>query len=370
MLKEIYKKNWIESTILIFIFAFFMFHLIQIFDKDIVAKPVQDFLEGFTLIFVSIILEALPFIILGSFISSLIQMFVTEQTIVRIIPKNRFLGLFFASLIGLIFPVCECAIVPITRRLVKKGVPIHIAITFMMAVPIVNPIVLASTKYAFVGANYMVYLRGFLGFTSAILIGHVVGILQGRRSPLRSNILSNTTSCSCGHDHDSKSCDNNDNNHSHHHNHHEECCGDHSAVSRFNIMGKILDTLRHTSIEFYDVGKFLILGAFLSTMMQTLIPRDTLLSIGDGSISSILMMMILAFVLSICSESDAFIARTFLGQFTTGSIVGFLLFGPMIDIKNTIMLASSFKIKFVIKLISIIALVCFGMSMLVNFIGL
>ncbi|SKC81192.1 Predicted permeases [Maledivibacter halophilus] len=102
--------------------------------------------------------------------------------------------------------------------------------------------------------------------------------------------------------------------------------------------------------------------------MQTFISRGYILSIGQGKISSTIVMMILAFVLSLCSEADAFIARTFVGQFTIGSIVGFLILGPMIDIKNTLMLSSSFKMKFVIRLMTIISLVCFIMAMLVNII--
>ncbi|MBI4844996.1 MAG: permease [Candidatus Omnitrophica bacterium] len=106
-------------------------------------------IEEFTIILLSILLEAFPFVILGAFISSMLHLFVHERVIARFIPKNKFLGLFAASLMGIIFPVCECAIIPVMRRLIRKGLPFYIAVTFMCAVPIVNPIVLLSTYYAF-----------------------------------------------------------------------------------------------------------------------------------------------------------------------------------------------------------------------------
>lgn len=323
--------------------------------------------ESFTVIFLSIILEAIPFVMLGAFISSIIQIFVSEQTIARIIPKNRFLGLVAASLMGFIFPVCECAIVPIMRRLMKKGVPLYIAITFMLAVPIVNPVVLASTYYAFSGQVYMVLLRGGLGLISAILVGHLMGCIVGKENPLKESRTfipialaiahPQEDNCGCGH---------------HHEEEHTGCgCGHHHGLEtgRPGVWNKTLEVLEHTSIELYDVGKFLIMGAFLSAVMQTFVARNYILSIGQGNITSVLVMMLMAFVLSLCSEADAFIARTFLGQFTTGSIVGFLIFGPMIDIKNTMMLTGAFKGKFVVKLIGIISVVCFIMAMLVNLIG-
>ena len=108
------------------------------------------------------------------------------------------------------------------------------------------------------------------------------------------------------------------------------------------------------------------MGVFLSTCMQVFVPKEFILSIGGGVLSSIIVMMVLAFVLSVCSETDAFIARGFLGQFTTGSILGFLILGPMIDIKNTIMLCGSFKLSFVAKLIFLIITICFILAVIAN----
>lgn len=346
----------------------------------LVESSLMNGIQGFSIIFMSIILEAMPFVMLGAFVASIIQIFVSEQTITKLIPKNKFLGLLIASLMGFVFPVCECAIVPIMRRLLKKGVPLHIGVTFMLAVPIANPVVLLSTYYAFAGDMKMVLLRGVLGMTGAILVGYIIGQLQKGENPLKEDVKD----VEGGHDHENMTMkkegvvDSNSfqfnvvNTHNHDHEHDESCgCGhDHAYDSDSSVKDKIIQVLSHTSAELYSVGRFLILGAFLSALMQTLVSRDLISSIGQGGILSTMVMMGLAFVLSLCSEADAFIARTFLGQFTSGSIVGFMIYGPMIDIKNTMMLAGYFKSKFVIRLIAAITVVCFVLASLVNVFGL
>jgi uncharacterized membrane protein YraQ (UPF0718 family) len=287
-------------------------------------------IQNFSVIFISIVLEALPFIMIGAFISSLIQVYVTESTIAKILPKNKFLGLLAASLVGIVFPLCECAIIPVARRLMKKGVPVYMAVTFMLAVPIVNPIVMLSTYYAFHTKPYMVLVRGGFGILIAIFIGFIIYVLQGSKSPVKSGYIEEGAACSCGYDH-----------------------------SYTSQKSKFMQILHHTNAEVYDIGKLLILGAFLSGIFQTLVSRQVIAMVGKHPIFSIISMMAFAYVLSLCSEADAFIASTFIGQFTTGSIAAFLLLGPMIDIKNTLMLTASFKKSFVIKLILLIFTACF-----------
>jgi len=316
-------------------------------------------LNNFYTIFLSIILEGLPFIILGSFIASLIQVFVTEETVAKLIPKNKFLGLIMSVSIGFIFPVCECAIVPIVRRLIKKGMPLNMAITFMLSVPIVNPVVLLSTYYAFSGQTNMVFLRAACGMVGAMIIGYLVSILHEGEVLKSSSIREEHCHCN-GHSHHHENHDS----HEHHESGHCSCGHDHNH--NHERKGVILKVIEHTSIEVYDVGKLYIIGALISSAMQSFIPKAHIIAIGKGNLSSILVMFALAFTLSICSETDAFIARTFVGQFTTGSILGFLILGPMIDIKNTVMLCGSFKLSFVLKLIFVIFAICFITAVMVN----
>jgi uncharacterized protein len=294
-------------------------------------------IQNFSVIFISIVLEAMPFILMGAFISALIQVFITENTIARFLPKNRLLGVFPAALSGLIFPVCECAVIPIARRLIKKGVPVNMAVAFMLAVPIVNPVVLLSTYYAFHAKPYMVLIRGGFGLAIAIAIGLVIDVLQGKNSPLKSSFIEGESLCSCGYDHTYK-----------------------------KQQSKFMEIIHHANSELYDIGKFLILGAFISAFFQTVIDRDLVLLVGQHPVYSIAAMMLFAFLISLCSEADAFIASTFVGQFTYGGITAFMLLGPMIDIKNTLMLTASFKKSFIARLIFLIFTMCFIAGSLIN----
>lgn len=323
-------------------------------------------LENFTTIFISIILEAFPFIIIGVFISSLIQMFISEELISRIIPKNKLIGIFIAASIGLIFPVCDCAIVPIARRLLKKGVPLYICVTFMLSVPILNPVVLISTYYAFLNNPYMPILRGSIGFICAALIGLIISKSEEKKSRQASSIKKvlykeriyhreNRINVKHKHKiHEDECC------HHHHHHHDKEKGG---------LLLLPIHILEHTSEELQEVGKFVIIGAFLSALMQTIVPRNYIISVGHDKVLSVLVMIGLAYLLCVCSETDAFIAKTFVGQFTNGSIIAFLIFGPMVDIKNTLMLSEAFSGKFILKLISMIIVMCLFIGILFNFMG-
>lgn len=295
-------------------------------------------LHKFTTVFSSIVLEGFPFIIIGSFVSALIEIFVSDKTIARLIPRSQLLGMFSVVLIGFVLPICECAIVPITKRLISKGMPLSMAVTFMLATPIVNPVVIASTYYAFSDRPYMIFARIGLGALAAVIVGLLIDVLQGKKKVV-CKFYKGDEGCVHGGEH----------------HHHKE-----------SVMDTLKDIIHHTSIEFYDIGKLFILGALLSSFMQIFIPRNVLFSIGSGRLSSIMVMMATAFLLSICSDTDAFIARTFTYMFTPGSVIAFLILGPMIDVKNTIMLSGSFNAGFVIKLIFLIVTVCFILAVMSN----
>ncbi|MGE6486925.1 permease [Paenisporosarcina sp. NPDC076898] len=284
----------------------------------------QSFLQLNT-IFISILIESIPFILIGVFISGFIQMFVSEEMIARIIPKNRFLAVLSGTVFGAIFPACECGIVPIVRRLLLKGVPLHAAIPFMLTGPIINPIVLFSTFIAFGNQWDMVVYRSGLALIVAILVGIILSF-QFKGNQLLEKGTINT----------------------HHHHHH--------SSKDQTFMNKFVDMLKHAVDEFFSVGKYLIIGAFIAASMQTYLKTSTLLDIGHTEVTSSLVMMFLAFVMSLCSEADAFIASSFSSTFSVGSIVAFLVFGPMVDIKNTLMMISVFNKRFIFILIGYIAI--------------
>lgn len=334
--KELKLKNKIVIAFMI-IAIFFVLSGGSIQYSEIIELSV---VQNFSTIFISIVLEAMPFIMLGSFISALMQEFISEQFIKRIIPKNKFLGFLGAGLIGIVFPVCECAIVPITKRLMKKGVPVGIAVTFMLAVPIVNPIVLLSTYYAFYDRPSIVLIRGGFGLLVAIVIGVLIAISEkGNPSQIKQDTYESDSTCYCG------------------------CEYDKSSAYKHS---KLKNVLGHTSSELLVISKYLIFGAVISSIYQVSVSNKFTSQIGNHPYYSILAMMALAFILSICSEADAFIARSFLGQFTVGSVSAFLILGPMIDIKNTLMLSGNFKMKFVIKLILYITVISFSVGCIIN----
>lgn len=281
-------------------------------------------------IFISILIEAIPFILIGVILSGIIQMFVSEEMIARIMPKNRFLAVLFGALAGVLFPACECGIIPITRRLLLKGVPLHAGVAFMLTAPIINPIVLFSTFIAFGNRWSVVFYRGGLALAVSVIIGIILSYQFKDNQLLKPH--------EPGH---------------HHHHHH-------------TLLQKLGGTLRHAIEEFFSVGKYLIIGAFIAAAMQTYVKTSTLLAIGQNDVSSSLVMMGLAFVLSLCSEVDAFIASSFSSTFSLGSLIAFLVFGAMVDIKNLLMMLAAFKKRFVFLLITYIVVLVLAGSLLVK----
>lgn len=291
----------------------------------------QSFLQ-LNSIFISILIEAIPFVLIGVFISGLIQMFVTEEMMAKIIPQNQFLAVLSGTFAGVLFPACECGIVPIARRLLLKGVPLHAAVAFMLTAPIINPIVLFSTFIAFGNKWDVVFYRGGLAIAVSLIAGLIISYqFKGNQ------LIENGTR-------------------GHHH---------HAHVNQ-SFLQKLGGTLRHAVDEFFSVGKYLIIGAFVAAAMQTYIKTSTLLAIGQNDVSSSLVMMGLSFVLSLCSEVDAFIASSFSSTFSLGSLIAFLVFGAMVDIKNLLMMLGIFKKRFVFVLIAYIAVIVLAGSLLVK----
>lgn len=331
-------------------------------------SPIWDaeHLQSFKIMFISIVLEAFPFILLGVIVSALLQTFVSEQTIQRFIPKNPLLGILYACVIGILFPICECGMIPIMRRLMRKGMPLYIAVVFIVAGPIVNPIVFASTLMAFRSRPDIAYSRMGLALASAVMIGLIVYRFV-KVNPLRAGISEAQTHAhihahnsehAAGHIHPSQPVYANAHDHTHGHSHDQG--HSHNRGSKWRSM------LGHASDEFFEMGKYLIFGAMLAALVQTMMSRDWLVSVGTGEWSSHLFMMGFAYLISLCSTSDAFVASSFASTFSTGSILSFLVFGPMLDFKATIMLSAIFRARFVVILSGLIFITVLTLSMLLE----
>lgn len=296
----------------------------------------MELLNKFSIVFSSIVIEALPFILIGAVLASFMQVYISNNIFNKIISKNKLLGSIEAGIIGVFLPVCECATVPITKGLLNKKVPLNVAITYMLAAPIVNPLVILSTYYAFDGNIKVVLLRVGVGFSIAVIAGLLMLCLSGENNIFIDNGEGKLQGkCLCG-------CSEIDDNSS-----------------------KLIRLLKHTSLEFYEIGKYFIVGATLASIFQTFVPRDIIFYFENSAVLSIIILMAFSFLISLCSEADAFVASTFMNRFSLGSITGFLIIGPMIDLKNTVMLFSIFKKSFVIKLLFVVFSLCFIASALI-----
>lgn len=296
-------------------------------------------IKNIGVIFTSIFFESLPFLLLGAFISALIETFVSNEKIVKLIPKNKVLGSIVGVFLGFFLPACDCAVIPISKRLLKKKVPINVAISFMLASPIINPVVLLSTYYAFYNTEPKIFwLRLIFGIVISLIIGTIMGIIFNKKK-----VITNSSDedediecleCECDH-----------------------CHHDHD--------NKFMSVIKHTALDFFDVVKYLMFGALLASLVQVLLPRDVLLVFNNNSILSIIVLMVFAYLISLCSTSDSFVGKSLLSSFGQSSIVAYLLLGPMIDIKNTIVLLGNYKKKFVFTLIGLIFITIFIFSVLV-----
>jgi uncharacterized membrane protein YraQ (UPF0718 family) len=283
--------------------------------------PQINDLNTFKTMFISIVLEAMPFLLLGVFVSSIMQVFIPESWIRKIIPRNPLLGVLVACLLGIIFPVCECGLIPIVRRLVSKGMPLYAGVAFFLAGPIVNPIVYSATFAAFRTRPEMVYARMGLAVAVSATIGLIVYVLV-KQNPFK------TTK--------------------------ETYINNAHATTQINRSSRVEEVMKHAGGEFFDMGKYLILGSLITAFIQAFVPRAELTNIGQGEFGSHLFMMGFAFILSLCSTSDAFVASSFVSTFSASSLLTFLVFGPMLDLKGTLMLLSVFKPRFVLLLAVII----------------
>jgi uncharacterized membrane protein YraQ (UPF0718 family) len=286
----------------------------------------QNHLQKFSTIFLGIFVESLPFILLGVLISSFIHVFIKEDMVWRIFPKNPILSIPLAACMGLILPICECGIVPVAKRLIQKGFPTHIAFTFLLAAPIINPVTIFSTYIAFGDSWQMVYLRLLFAAGIAISMGIIFYLLFSKTPAkliLKKSDQEHGLEEECCHDHDH-----------HKHENHEHVTMEES---------RSIHALHHSIFEFINTGKYFILGATVAALFQIFIGVAAIRNIGSSDWVTVLLVMGIAFGISICSSADAFIAASFRNVLGTTPIVAFLVYGPMVDLKNISMMLGSFR---------------------------
>ncbi len=303
----------------------------------------------FALNFLSLFLEGAPYILLGTLISGFIDVYMPASLMDRMIPKNKFMAILSCGLMGLILPVCECAVVPVIRRLVSKGLPISCAFTYMLAAPIVNPVTIWSTWHAFSDQDqwWVVLSRVGMGYGVAVLAGIILLAIPAekvlRDSLLRTLRSANDKRAKAKSEAEAKE-------HAEHHLHDDgECCGhDHSHDHDHDEGGsKVVMAFRSGVQDCVDVAVYFSIGVCLTAMFNIwyVLNQESMTQYLDSVWMETGGMMVLAFVLSVCSTSDAFMAATLRGV-GIGSKMAFMVLGPMLDVKLLFLYQTVMRKKF------------------------
>lgn len=338
----------------------------------------QKLNNAFTL-FLSLLVEAMPFLLLGVLFSGILLLFIDERQLIAKLPKNPLLGALVGSFIGFLFPVCECGNVPVARRLLMQGVPAPVAIGFLLAAPTVNPIVIWATWTAFRDQPEIVLLRVGFSLLIAVTIGWVFSAQADLRpllqpaiafglkpTPTKSSQLSVPTQSSTPELLRSGTF----------------LIGQPGQIMRLDatvlqstlaatsaktpLVERLGLLLENTVQELRELGAVLIVGSAIAAAIQVLIPRELILHLGAGPVSSVAAMLLLSGLVSICSTVDSFFALSFASTFTSGSLLAFLVFGPMIDLKGVGLLLSIFKPRAVVYLFVLAAQLTFLLTLFIN----
>ena len=289
--------------------------------------PLQDFLT----FLISIVVEALPFVVLGIMVSVAVQVWLPEGWLLRRLPKCRWARQVTISLLGVFVPVCECGNVPLARGLLVQGLSASESLVFLLAAPVLNPVTIITTQQAF--ANDPVVLAGRMagGFVIANVVGWV--FMRRRRDELlQPNFI--------------KTC----------------------QISRHIHERRWVRSLELFRYEASHMLPALLFGAAVAALVQVAVPREILLTLGSNPAWSIAAMLVLAFVISICSNVDAFFALAFRDTFTAGSLVSFLVFGPMIDIKLLSLMRTTYQPKVLMQVSLLVLLMSAAIGLGVNYV--
>ena len=325
-------------------------------------------LQDFVTLALSILVEALPFVVLGALVSALIRVFGPTQRLIQLLPKRPLLRRLSISLLGTFMPVCECGNVPVARGLVIRGLSVAESMTFLLAAPILNPVTLLSTSQAFRLDPSIVWIRMGGALLIANLVGGIIALHKDQMELVSKGFYK--TLCEVdvvpddhGHHHEHHGHDH----HGHdHHDHHASAAG--KAVGRAS---RWWQQGQEGIVVFRDevslMLKMLCFGAVIASLTQVFVPREVLTSLGSDPVLSILAMIALAFIISICSNVDAFFALAYSSTFTVGSIVAFLVFGPMIDIKMLALMRTTYKARLLFGMTLIVTLTSILIGLVVNY---
>ncbi|WP_230005468.1 MULTISPECIES: permease [unclassified Microbacterium] len=304
--------------------------LIDAFAPTFFAAPLPTRAQDGLTLALSVLIESLPFVVLGVLLSIVVQVWVPPGAIERWMPRAPWARRAVLSLLGMFIPVCECGNVPFARGLLMRGFRVSDTLTFLVAAPIVNPIVIISTHAAFGFSDGILVARLIGGFLVANLIGWLYS-----RHPDPDKLLTERFLETC-------------------------------EIVVQERGGRGRRSLAQFVVELRSVMPALIIGSLIAGAVQVLIPRSALLAIGSDPALSIAAMVLLAVVVSLCSNVDSFFALSFASTFTPGSIVAFLLVGPVVDLKMYALLRTTFTTRVLVGLTAVVVLSAFAMGTVVN----
>jgi len=298
-------------------------------DQPLDAVP-APFLDGLTLA-LSVLIESLPFIVLGITLSVVVQIWIPQSWLFRILPSNTVARRFVISLLGMFLPVCECGNVPLARGLVSRGYSVSDSMVFLLAAPIINPVTIITTHQAF-GFDDGILVARIIG---AILIANVLGWVFSLH-PNPESLLTTRFAA--------------------------QCAAPPSAVPASKLERSAEMFLRESTV----LMPALIVGSLVAGAIQVLVQRETLVALGNDPLLSVLAMMLLAFVISICANVDSFFILPFADTFLPGSILAFLLLGPIVDIKMLALLRTTYRSSTLVRLTLLAVLITAAVGGAVN----
>uniref|UniRef100_UPI004054933A permease n=1 Tax=Salinibacterium sp. TMP30 TaxID=3138237 RepID=UPI004054933A len=307
---------------------------LRAFTGELGAVGVPGLAQDLLTLATSVIIESLPFVVLGIVLSIVVQTWLPDDLLMRYLPQQPVFRRAAISLFGIALPVCECGNVPRARGLVLKGFSVPEAMTFLLAAPIINPITILTTHQAFGFDDGILVGRILGGLAIANIVGWLFSLHPQPHALLTERFASQ---CSAGPDH-----------------------------HRQSRSEKSLDIfMRESSVLMPAV----FIGSLIAGAIQVAVPRDVLVSLGSNPLWSILAMLLLAFVISVCSSVDAFFILPFASTFMPGSIVTFLVFGPIIDIKMLAIMRTTFTARVLVQLSLVVALMSAVIGLVINYVA-
>ena len=297
--------------------------------------------DGITLA-ISVVIESLPFVFLGIVLSIAVQLFLPADFLMRRLPRTPWIRRAVVSLFGVLLPVCECGNVPLARGLMLRGLSVGESMTFLLAAPILNPVTIVVTYQAFGWEDGILAWRIVGGF----LVANLVGWLFSRHpDPMR--LLTPGFQATCAHAAD-------------------EQAAHRGAGGRGAAPVKARQAVRMFADETSAMLPALMVGSAIAGAIQIAISRDVLVAVGQDAVWSVVALMLLSFVISICSNVDAFFALAFSSTFLPGAIIAFLVFGPMIDIKMLALMRTTFTARTLVQVTAVVALASAAIGLGVN----